>query len=277
MLAGAAAALAPGAWTTRNAVVLGRFIPLKSNGWFELHLANVAAPTGLMRVEVALRRLPYFNQAEFDRYAALGETRYVESFRAPALAALRADPLHFAGNIARRTANAVLFCSREGGGGLTRAQFTPADTLRLVAAGELVSFGTSASWLRLDAAPATAHAQLRALQLDAFPQVWAAWVASRTDYDEERAGLGGLLVGFLLAGAPTLALLGAALAGGGRLSPAALWSALLAFAMLLPFVLINHSIRHQFPVVLFHAVWFGACAQAWADRRRPAPTPLPSC
>jgi hypothetical protein len=85
-----------------------------------------------------------------------------------------------------------------------------------------------------------------------------------------------LLAGFILAGAPMLALLATALATRGQLPPVVLWSALLAFAMLLPFVLINHSNRHQLPLLLFHAAWFGACAQAWADRRRSAAPPLPS-
>lgn len=277
MLAGAAAVLALGAWTARNAFALGRFIPLKSNGWFELHLTNVASPSGLLRSGTAFRELPYFNQAQFDRYAALGEAPFVATYRAPTLAALRADPAHFLGNIARRAANAFLFCSREDGGGHTRATFSPADTARLARAGELIVFGpASASWLRLDAPPAEAHARLRALQLDEFPRIWTDWVARRDDYYAVHNGWRGLLAGFILAGAPMLALLATALATRGQLPPVVLWSALLAFAMLLPFVLINHSNRHQLPLLLFHAAWFGACAQAWADRRRSAAPPLPS-
>ena len=276
MLAGAAAVIALGAWTVRNTVALGRFIPLKSNGWFEIYLTNVASPNGLLRSGTAFRELPYFNQAQFERYAALGEAPFVATYREPTLAALRADPAHFLGNISRRAANAFLFCSREDGGCHTRATFSPADTNRLARAGELMVFGPgSASWLRLDGPPAEAHARLRALQLGDFPGVWADWAARRETYYTIHTGWRGLLAGFIIAGAPMLALLATALATRGHLPPAVVWSALLAFAMLLPFVLITHSNRHQLPLVLFHAVWFGACVQTWVDRRRSGPLPSP--
>jgi hypothetical protein len=90
--AAALAALSVGFWTVRNEVSLGRPIPLKSNSWFELHLANVDSADGLPNMETVLRRLPFFDTGEFLRYKGLGEVAYVDTFRAPALAALKRDP-----------------------------------------------------------------------------------------------------------------------------------------------------------------------------------------
>ena len=53
---------------------------------------------------------------------------------------------------------------------------------------------------------------------------------------------------------------------GGRLAPPAAWAALIAFGMLLPFVLVNHNDRHQLPLIAVQAVAIGACAQALARR-----------
>jgi len=141
ILAAAAALSAVGAWSARNAAALGRLVPLKSNSWFELNLANVDSADGLPRMETVLRRLPYFDVAEFKRYSELGELRYVDSFRKPALDALRADPLHFAGNVLRRLGAAVAFCRREGGGEATSFRFRPGDAGRLAASGELIMTG----------------------------------------------------------------------------------------------------------------------------------------
>ena len=162
--AAAAAAIAVAAWTGRNAAALGRFIPLKSNFWFELHLANVDSADGLPRMETVLRRLPFFSVAEFNRYAALGEARYVDSFRVPALAVLRRDPLHFAGNVLRRAVDAAVFCKREGGGAFTRARLGPGDAARLASAGELIPVGASGDsfWTRIDAPPAYEFGLMRA-------------------------------------------------------------------------------------------------------------------
>ena len=149
---------AVGAWTARNAVALGRLIPLKSNLWFELHLANVDSADGLPRMETVLRKLPFFDVGEFERYATLGEValrRFVPRAR-------RGRPARRARCISRATScagamDAAVFCRREGGGAFTRKAFLPRATRsRLVASGELISSGQSGGglWTRIDADPA---------------------------------------------------------------------------------------------------------------------------
>jgi len=275
LVAALAAAVTVGAWTARNAVALGRLVPLKSNLWFEVHLANVASDDGLPRAETVLRRLPFFSADEFARYAALGEARYVESFRAPTLAALRAAPGHFAANVVRRATNALVFCRLGEGAMPTHMAFSPADALKLKGAGQLLPVGgaTFAFWTRIDAVPAETRATLAALGLEDFAGVWRDWGEKHQAYQAQQAGWRGLGAGFLLAGMPSLALLGAALAGRGKLSDPAAWAALLAAAMLLPFVLVNHSLRHQAPLLALHAVMIGACVEAWMERLRPPAPP----
>jgi hypothetical protein len=272
--AAAAAALlvAVGAWSVRNAAALGRFIPLKSNGWFELNLANVDSADGLPRMETVLRSLPYFSVQEFNRYARLGETAYVDSFRQPALAALRADPLHFAGNVARRLGAALVFMRREGGGQMTDFHFATGDWGRLVNSGELITLGpTGGLWARIDAPPFSESMKLRRLGLRDEAAILRDWSQKRLAYDATYYGAGGIAIGFLISGVPFGALLLSALLRGGHLAPPAAWAAAIGLGMLLPFVLVNHNERHQLPLVAMQAVAIGACAQAAADRLRRRP------
>ncbi|MGA2016365.1 MAG: hypothetical protein ABSH26_05375 [Opitutaceae bacterium] len=266
--AAAFAAAAVGGWTGRNAAALGRFVPLKSNLWFELHLANVDSADGLPRMETVLRRLPFFDIGEFARYAGMGEAAYVDSFRRPALAALRAAPLHFAGNVLRRGADAAVFCRREGGGEFTRFRFRQDDAVRLVASGELIVLGQSAGamWTRIDADPALESRKLHSLGLADEGAAWGDWADKRLAYDGRFRGALGIATGFLTAGVPLGALLLAALLGRGRLEPPAAWAAAIGLGMLLPFVLVNHNERHQLPLAAMQAVAIGACAQACAGR-----------
>ena len=272
--AAAACALSVGGWTARNEVSLGRFIPLKSNFWFELHLANVDSGDGLPRMETVLRRLPFFDVREFDRYSGLGEARYVDTFRRPALAALRAAPLHFVGNIGRRLADAVVFCRREGGGEFTRLRTEPGDRMRLVASGEFISLGAGSGgfWTRIDADPQQEREKLHGLGLSDEAGIWDDWADKRRGFDSQFRGPAGLATGLLTAGVPVAALLLSALLRGGRLAPPAAWAAAIAFGMLLPFVLVNHNERHQLPLIAMQAVAIGACIQACVDRFRSAPS-----
>lgn len=272
-LAAAATVLAVGAWTVRNTIALGRFVPLKSNLWFELYLANVAADDGLPRAETVLETLPFFSVAQFNRYATLGEMRYVDTFKAPSLLALRGAPGHFAGNVGRRAFNALVFCRDSDGSMDTRTAFRPADVARLVQAGQLLPLGGTklSRWTRIDTDPDEAHATLAGLGLEDFPGVWRDWAEKHAAYDEVHWSLPALLRGFMIAGLPVLALLGALLAGRGQLAPEAAWATLIACGMLAPFILVNHSLRHQGPLVAMQAIVIGACAGAWIARRRRAP------
>ena len=272
----AVAAAAVGGWTGRNAEALGRFVPLKSNFWFELHLANVDSADGLPRMETVLRKLPFFDIGEFEKYSRLGEARYVDSFRGPALAALRSAPLHFLGNVLRRAADAAVFCRREGGGEFTTFRFRQDDAVRLVASGELILLGQSGPglWTRIDADPSDVSAKFHRLGLADEGAAWRDWADKRLAFDARFRGPGGIATGFLTAGVPVAALLLCALAGRGRLAPPAAWAAAIGLGMLLPFVLVNHNERHQLPLVAMQAVAIGACVQACADRigrRPPAP------
>jgi hypothetical protein len=271
VLAACAAMVASvGAWTARNAVVLGRPIPLKSNAWFELHLANVDAADGLPRTEDVLRRLPFFSTAAFARYASQGELAYVESFRAPALAALRADPVHFAGNVLRRAGAALVFCRREGGAAFTRDRLDAHDEGALAAAGERIGAGTAgAYWTRIDADPERERLLLGSLGLHQGDEAWDDWSRKRLEYDAAYRGAAGLAAGFLTAGVPFAALLVAALLGRGRLPLEVALAALVAGAMVLPYVLVNHNDRHQLPLVAMQAVFVAGCVQALAGKRQP--------
>lgn len=270
MAAAALAAASVGAWTARNFAAFHRIVPLKSNGWFELHLANVDSDDGLPRMATVLRKLPFFDIAEFERYARLGEIAYVESYKAPTLAALRADPGHFIGNILRRAGDALVFCRREGGGAATRLHLRQEDAVRLVASGDLILLGQSGSglWARIDADPAEMSARLHAMHLVDEGAVWRDWAEKRLAFDAAYRGPAAIVTGFLTAGVPVAALLFCALlAGGWPPSPAA-WATLIGFGMLLPFVLVNHNERHQLPLVGLQAVAIGSLVQAGAARIR---------
>jgi hypothetical protein len=274
-LAAAAAVIAVGSWSARNAATLGRLVPLKSNFWFELNLANVDSADGLPRMETVLRRLPYFDVEEFNRYSALGEMAYVDTFRAPALAALRSDPMHFAGNVMRRLGSAAVFSRRDGGGEMTDFHFAAGDWARLVNAGELITIGPIGGlWTRIDAPPFTERLKLQHLGLRDEAAILRDWSQKRLAYDSDYFSTRGLALAFLVSGLPVAALLVSALLRGGRLAPPAAWATAIAFGMLLPFVLVNHNERHQLPLIAMQAVAVGACAQALVGRTRGAP-PIP--
>jgi hypothetical protein len=132
---------------------------------------------------------------------------------------------------------------------------------------------SSCLWTRIDAPVAAERAKLQSLGLSQGDLVWQDWARCRLAYDERYRGPAGLLLGFLTAGFPFASILGAALLSRGNPGRAALWAALIAAGMLLPYVLVNHNDRHQLPLLPMQAVAVGAlccgCAAVRAEGSGP--------
>ena len=262
--------LAIGTWTVRNSNALERIIPLKSNFWFEMHLANVASPSGLPRTEEVLREMPFFNTAQFNRYATLGEVAYVDTFREPTLAALKADPARFRQKVMRRAFNAFIYLDSDSGSEITDMIFDPIDLNRIAATGMLqpVDGSRFSYWHRIDLPPAEAWTTLNALQLTDFEGVWNDWSTHHVEHMRSHNSLPALALGFAFAGLPSLAWLGLLLADRGKIPATVAWATLGLVGMLLPYVLINHSARHQGPLLGLQVIIVAACINAWRERRQ---------
>ena len=90
LLAGVVIVLAP--WVVRNYSAFGHVL-LRSNFGLELEQGNSPGATVAMR---ALQHYPAYSEAEFARYRALGEYRYMAAKQEEAMAYIRRDPGAFA-------------------------------------------------------------------------------------------------------------------------------------------------------------------------------------
>jgi hypothetical protein len=204
-----------------------------------------------------------------------GEVAYVDSFRGPALAALRADPAPLRGQRPAPARRRRVFCRARAAGSSPLPLLAPDDAARLSAAGELIVIGPARAPVDEDrrAAPARARDAPAPGPRDEGPP-GSTGSEKRLAFDDELPGPAGIALGFLTAGVPVGALLLSALLARGpaarRRPPGRRRSA----GMLLPFVLVNHNERHQLPLIAMQAVAIGAFAQAArpprARRRRPA-------
>jgi hypothetical protein len=86
-------------WLIRNAVELHAFVPVRSNGWYELFQGN--NPHGCIR-EQATSLHPALDAHEAALYKSLGEIGYVRFCRGRALGYMRAHPARTAWRAAER-------------------------------------------------------------------------------------------------------------------------------------------------------------------------------
>jgi hypothetical protein len=96
----AVAVVAP--WTVRNAVVLGRLIPVKSNAAYELYQSQCLTPDGLIRYSTWGQHPYHGGNREWHEYRELGEAAFVDHKREQFWTAVRADPQGFLDRVADR-------------------------------------------------------------------------------------------------------------------------------------------------------------------------------
>lgn len=116
-----AAAVVVAPWAVRNYRTFGRFIPVKSNLFYELYQSNCLEPDGVLRFVTGVNH-PYRGDGpERRRYKALGEARYLDGYRERFFAALRDDPAAYLGRVGNRAlaATVVYFPFQEDEGGWT--------------------------------------------------------------------------------------------------------------------------------------------------------------
>jgi hypothetical protein len=83
-------------WMCRNCVVLGGFVPTRSNLGLELRVGNHDGATGFTYADGFIPRHPFGNPAESERLVQKGELAYMRDCRDEALGWIREHPYQFA-------------------------------------------------------------------------------------------------------------------------------------------------------------------------------------
>jgi hypothetical protein len=99
--------LAP--WTIRNYLEFGRFIPFKSNLFYEMYQTQCLQADGLLQTDT-FQFHPYRgHRPEAREFSDLGETAYLDRKREQFLEAVRADPFDYLDRVASRFLAATLW------------------------------------------------------------------------------------------------------------------------------------------------------------------------
>ena len=232
------------------------------------------SPNGLLRSSETLPYHRFFAPAEFARYASLGEMAYVDSFRAPALAAIRSHPADFLHRIWERAVGAFGARAADESVSFTRHTFTPHDRMQLGLAHLflLPPSEVGSLWLELDDAPDEVMRRMTALRLNDPPGSYRDWLDHRRAAAERRGSWVSLCSRLLLSSLPVFALGLAVVVGRGRVPAPVAWAALLHFATIAPYELVHHGQRQQFPKTALHALFLAALPAALVAGRRSSPS-----
>jgi hypothetical protein len=263
--------LATAAWMGRNRLVMGQAYLVKSNFWFEFYQATAWTSDGLLDRETLIWHHPSRpgGQSAMD-YAALGERKFCNRFRAPSLELIRRHPGSVAAKVGNR-AYSALVANQPFNDLLPSALPVSKQDAELLGQARLLAVGwqdEAQYWLVTRWADGQARAAFERLSLSDPEAVFASWKAARRARQAVESDWSNRLWTWLYALLPSLALLAGLLGGGWRVV-AFREAAILYVGYFLPYVLITHVERYQVGALALQ-VWLVWMAFSGVLSRSPA-------
>lgn len=237
---GLVSVLAMSMWGLRNYQVLGKFIPSKSNFWYEFYQANMADEDGVLSSRTARTFHPSAMGKYRPLFDSLGEIAFVRHMEQQSKKEFfLPDYLQRVG----RRANFALVRSRNTNAKYPAdtASFAPSDKIVLHRAG-LVQEG---AWIVLDMDSITLTNTIASLPLKQKEAITSDWIAKKAVYTQKMTGPGGMIREFSISLLPSLCILLGIFITRIRTSTLFQLAVAIYFIQLLPYVLVSHYIRYQ--------------------------------
>jgi len=109
LLAAAAAIVVVTPWMVRNRIVLGKWIPIKSNAVYEIWQSQVLDDDGVLDTRSAWKHPWGFDGPQRERYQQVGELAFIEERWAPTVASIRDQPSELVRRIGNRFFAATIY------------------------------------------------------------------------------------------------------------------------------------------------------------------------
>lgn len=246
-------ALSLSCWTIRNAASLRAFVPIKSNLWFDFHMANVLDPDGVVGSSTFDRFHPIGRWPDSaNQYRSEGEIAFNRSRRQQSMEFLQVNPGHYLSKLGRRLFNATVLLQPVYDIEDCHLQVEAETQAKLMKRRLVRGDPQGMAWCSLDLERASFEGELRGLTSADKERLTADWLRAQESWSQRRAKrrLWALAHALL----PTLALVWGLTQVHLRDDLAFRTGVGLYLLYLLPYVLVSHYSRYQIPLMGL-AVW----------------------
>jgi hypothetical protein len=245
-------------WTGRNYITLGTPHFIKSNFWYELYQTSVLDADGLLSEEFFMRTHPALRPQNAQQFAERGEALVLQHAKAATLAKLNAQPEDFWLRVQRRALNAFWYLDLSTDVAQIQGHFSRAELAQLLRSPLAVRSNVDARpiWCSLLLPADSVRREMQRLKPLRGPYAFRIWKRQSLQLRRSLALNSKPRGGYLLAAVPTLLSLSVLVLalGGKKLWPALPIAAVVHLSFLLPYALVSHYERYQFPLLALFAL-----------------------
>jgi hypothetical protein len=239
-------------WSARNYMVFNKFIPIKSNMWFEFYLTNIVDSDGKLSQSALYKAHPIYNESLRKEMLEQGEITWLEKYNGLSHEYLKNNFGNYLSKIKNRMILAYVFTEtdRDNIRSENFPKFTEADQQTLIEN----KFIIAQDWTTGFYEDEKMREELNNLGLQDKENVFIDWKASKKTFYKNKFAIPDLTRGLFMGIIPTLCMILLLVFRETRKNAIVLTSIVLYIIYTVPYILISHQIRYQRPLFILQVI-----------------------
>ncbi len=240
-------------WSGRNYYVFKKFIPSKSNMWFEFYITNVVDSDGQLSLSTSYLSHPVACLDLVSEIRKEGEINWLEHYHEKSKNYLKNEFDDYISNVKNRLFNAFIYIENDmdfiESEKITK--FNDSDKLILENAKLIIENG----WISVFYSEKQFKTLLNQLGIEEKENVYSDWWNAKQAYLKKKYSLPNFVRSTFMSLIPLLSIISLIVIKKTRKSRIILYSIVLYFVYLIPYILISHQIRYQRPLFILQVIF----------------------
>jgi hypothetical protein len=239
-------------WSVRNYMVFNKFIPIKSNMWFEFYLANIVDSDGKLSQSALYKAHPIYNESLRQEMLNQGEINWLEKYNIKSHEYLKNNMGDYFQKVRNRLILAFIFTETDNDNIRSEnfSRFSESDKFKLTENKLIVrqdwTTGFYSDEKMLD--------YFNKLNIQEKEFILADWKTAKSKFEKHKYALPDIVRGAFMGIIPSVCVLALLLFRETRRNPLFLISVTLYLLYMVPYILISHQIRYQRPLFLLQVI-----------------------
>jgi hypothetical protein len=240
-------------WTFRNYIVFDKFIPSKSNMWFEFYITNIVDTDGQLSLSTSYLSHPVTSEKLINEIDKLGEISWLEEYHKKSQDYLKNNFSDYIQNIEYRLFNSFIYIENDMDmiDSEKISLFSESDRNKLTASKLIYEQG----WICVFYSEDQFKTILNQIGIEEKELVYNDWLKAKSLYKQKKFSLPNLVRSSFMSVIPLFCIVFLFFIKQIRKSLLFIISNLLYFIYLIPYILISHQIRYQRPLAILQIIF----------------------
>jgi len=240
-------------WTIRNFIVFDKFIPSKSNMWFEFYITNIVDTDGQLSISTSYLSHPVTSEFMIHEIKNIGEINWLEKYHKKSQDYLKNDFSDYIQNIKYRLFNSFIFIENDMDmiDSEDISSFSETDRNKLIE-GKLIN---EQSWISVFYKNEEFKRELDLIGIENKELVYNDWLKAKSAYHQKKFSLPNIVRSSFMSLIPLLCIIFLFFVKNIRNNLPFIVSVILYFIYLIPYILISHQIRYQRPLAILQIIF----------------------